>query len=105
MPVIPIPVGSCTYQLQELFDLIKNIPLFGDIICNKYLPGNGCDLPMLPGHYGGAAGGDDAITIDIPPIPDIIYGYLTGTFDITLEIYNEEWKELVCTKTTIEVTQ
>ena len=60
-----------------------------DFDCDKYLPGNGCSLPMLPGHYGGEFHGDDAIVIELPQdlvIPDILKPFLDGKIKIHLSL-------------------
>jgi len=45
----PVPVGSCTYDIQQLLDLAKQ-HIKDD--CYKYFPANGCQLPIAVGQYG-----------------------------------------------------
>ena len=76
-----------------------------DFDCDKYFPGNGCSLPLLPGHYGGAFHGDDVIVIDLPQdlvIPDILKPFLNGKIKINLKI-TAEGTEVVCVDTEIGV--
>ena len=77
-----------------------------DFDCNQYFPGNGCSLPLLPGHYGGEYHGDDAIVIELPEdlvIPDILKPFLDGKIKIHLSIEVER-SELVCADVEIGVT-
>ena len=89
--------------MQLLLNFLKDDPNFD---CNEYLPGNGCDLPMLPGHYGGTHGGDDAIEIALPAdftIPDILKPFLSGKIKIHLSIADGGKSEIVCADTEIEL--
>ena len=84
-------------------NLLKAIP---DFDCKKRLPGNGCKLPILPGHYGGTPGGTDAIVIKLPKdlkIPEIVKLLLKGTIDIHLSIADKSKSEIVCTKTEVQL--
>ena len=74
--------------------------------CNQYFPGNGCSLPLLPGHYGGEFHGDDAIVINLPEdlvIPDILKPFLNGKIKINLSISAED-SEVVCADVEIGVS-
>jgi len=100
---LPVPIGSCKYDVQQLLDFLAEDP---DFDCNKYLPGNGCSLPLLPGHYGGVFHGDDAIVIELPAdlqIPDILKPFLNGKIKIHLSL-ESEGSEAVCINTEIGVS-
>ena len=100
---LPVPIGSCKYDIQQLLDFLAEDP---DFDCDKYLPGNGCSLPMLPGHYGGEFHGDDAIVIELPQdlvIPDILKPFLDGKIKIHLSL-EADGSEIVCVDTEIGVT-
>jgi len=100
---LPVPIGSCKYDIQQLLDFLAEDP---DFDCDKYLPGNGCSLPMLPGHYGGEFHGDDAIVIELPQdlvIPDILKPFLDGKIKIHLSL-EADGSEIVCIDTEIGVT-
>jgi hypothetical protein len=100
---LPVPIGSCKYDIQQLLDFLAESQ---DFDCDKYLPGNGCSLPMLPGHYGGEFHGDDAIVIELPQdlvIPDILKPFLDGTIKIHLSMA-ADGAEIVCIDTEIGVT-
>ena len=88
-----------------LLGLLKvDVPNFD---CKKYLPGNGCALPMLPGHYGGKFGGDDALHISLPhnlTIPDALKHFLDGKVKIEAHVSNAAGSEIICAKTEIELT-
>lgn len=102
LPFIPIPVGSCTYQIQDLFDIIKNIPIEGTNICKDYFPGNGCQLPMLPGHYG-MQPENEPLLLPTFNLPEFILHYLIGTWEVKVEVYDENLKELLCVKTMLKL--
>ena len=100
---LPVPIGSCKYDVQQLLDFLAEDP---DFDCNKYLPGNGCSLPLLPGHYGGVFHGDDAIVIELPAdlqIPDILKPFLNGKIKIHLSL-ESGGSEAVCINTEIGVS-
>ena len=101
LPIIPIPVGSCTYNIQDILDLIEKIPVVGSIICENYLPGNGCELPMLPGHYG-LHPEDDPIHLPVINLPEVILRYLIGTWEMKVEVYDQKLKEVLCTKANLK---
>ena len=89
--------------MQQLLDFLAEDP---DFDCNKYLPGNGCSLPLLPGHYGGVFHGDDAIVIELPAdlqIPDILKPFLNGKIKIHLSL-ESGGSEAVCINTEIGVS-
>jgi hypothetical protein len=100
---LPVPIGSCKYEVQQLLDFLAEDP---DFDCNKYLPGNGCSLPLLPGHYGGVFHGDDAIVIELPAdlqIPDILKPFINGKIKIHLSL-ESGGSEAVCINTEIGVS-
>ena len=82
-------------------DILANIPVLGPIICEDYLPGNGCSLPMVPGHYG-MNPDEEPFKIPIPNIPEFILRYLLGTWELKVEVYNQNLKEIMCVTTTLE---
>merc|ERR1712073_86096 len=68
---LPIPcleieglhVGSCEYDADHLLNK------FSDFLCPAHVPeGQACATPLNPGMYGG----EPAIEVVIPDIPDII---------------------------------
>merc|ERR1712002_229267 len=72
LPDLPFPVGSCTYQAQQLLDVVP------DDLWAQFAPaGQSKSLPLNPGKYGDfdATG---AITLTIPDIPDIIKPLIRG---------------------------
>ena len=87
--------------MQELLDAIENIPILGPMICETYLPGNGCKLPMLPGHYGMAAN-EEPFYLPILNLQDFVLKYLMGTWEVKIEMYNESLKEIMCEATTLK---
>ena len=102
IPGLPVPVGSCKYQFQDLLDLLEADPNFD---CNEYLPGNGCNLPLLPGHYGGPEGGD-GIILELPAdlvIPDILKPLITGKVKAEINLKDSGDGDMACVKTEIEV--
>ena len=73
--------------------------------CDQFLPGNGCKLPLLPGHYGGEWHGDDTIDIILPEdlnIPDILKPFLNGKIKIHLSIA-ANGSEVVCAEATLHI--
>ena len=80
-------------------DIVKNIgTLIGTDICEKFSPENGCNLPILPGHYGG----DMPLVLPIPDLPEMLVDFVIGTWKLKLEYYDESLKELVCMSTSLE---
>ena len=99
---MPLKIGSCKYDIQQLMDLQAQDPKFD---CEKYYPGNGCSLPILPGHYGAEFHGDDAIPIKIPEdlvVPDKFKSLLEGKYNIHYSV-SAYGSEIVCTDTEIEI--
>ena len=82
-------------------DLMESIPIVGPTICNDYLPGNGCELPMKPGHYGLALD-EDPFILPVINFPDFILGYLLGTWELKVEIYDQNLNELMCITTILQ---
>ena len=82
-------------------DLIQKIPSIGPRICDDYFPGNGCTLPMLPGHYG-MHPDEDPFNLPVIKLPEFILHYLIGTWELKVEVYDENLKEIMCVKTTLE---
>ena len=98
VPKAPIPVGSCTYEMQDLLDLLQNV-IQDD--CFKYFPGNGCKLPLMPGHYG--TGGP--LSIKLPKhikIPKILKYFINGGIKVhdSITINNNE---AICTNAEIYI--
>ena len=103
VPGIPIPVGSCTYDVKILLDLVCAM-CAEEGNCDDFLPdGQGCALPMKPGHYGGVTGGKDVVTLIIPEIPAIIRPFLTGTLLFEILGTTAAGAEDLCAKLTIEL--
>jgi hypothetical protein len=99
---LPVPIGSCKYDVQQLLDFLAEDPNFD---CDAYFPGNGCSLPLLAGHYGGAFHGDDVIVVELPEdleIPAVLKPFLNGKIKIELHI-DAEGAEIVCAKTELHV--
>ena len=102
IPRVPVPIGSCKYDLQQLLGFLEADPNFD---CNEYLPGNGCNLPLLPGHYGGPEG-SEGIVIELPAdfaIPSIIKPVLSGTIKVELNMKDSGNNDMVCAKLEIDV--
>ena len=98
VPKAPIPVGSCTYEIQDLLKLLQNV-IQDD--CFKYFPGNGCKLPLMPGHYG--TGGP--LSIKLPKrikIPKILKYFINGGIKVhdSITINNNE---AICTNAEIYI--
>ena len=74
--------------------------------CDEYFPGNGCHLPMPPGHYGGTPGGDDSIEIKLPEdldIPAILKPFLAGKLENHVSITDGSNVEIVCADAEIQI--
>ena len=84
-----------------MLNLVENIPIHGQKICEAFFPGNGCQLPMLPGHYG-MHPDDEPLLLPIFKLPEFILHYLIGTWELKVEVYDENLKELMCVKTILE---
>ena len=81
----------------------ENFPQFD---CDKYIPGNGCKLPILPAHFGGKAGGEGTSDIHVPgwlEIPGFLKLFLKGPVKLGLSISNGEGSEIICVKTEIKL--
>ena len=97
IPPLP-PFGSCKYEAQDLFDLLEAMPNFD---CDEYFPGNGCQFPVLPGHYGGPD-----ITLKLPailPIPDALKPLIGGTVEVELKWRDSGDGDMACIKYAIEI--
>ena len=69
--------------------------------CFKYLPGNGCNLPVAARHYG--TGGE--IKIQLPGhlrIPSIVKEFLDGGIKVHASI-EANGSEIICTDTKIYI--
>ena len=79
---LPVPIGSCKYDIQQLFNLLKKAI---EKDCFKYFPGRGCTLPLATGHYG--TGGPLKITLPKHiEIPSIVKEFLDGGIKIHASI-------------------
>ena len=108
-------IGSCEYDAARLLKLFEEfvIPhLEGN--CKYFFPGNGCKLPLIPGHlwapYNNSRQFMDFTIPDVPedisPIIKIIYNilkpFLSGKYEIHVRIIEDQGKEL-CWRWEIEV--
>ena len=95
---LPIPVGSCKYDIQQLLDLLKQY-IKND--CFKYFPGNGCQLPAKPGHYGSTG----PIQLRLPmhfKIPSMIKEFINGDIKIHESVV-AYGSEVICIDTKINI--
>ena len=81
--------------MVELMALADNSDL-----CS-YIP-NGCQLPFVPGHYGGVDS-NDAMVIEFPMIPEIILPFLSGEMNVKVNIHDGNDNKLFCLETTLAI--
>ena len=92
----PVPVGSCTYDIQQLLDLAKQ-HIKDD--CYKYFPTNGCQLPIAVGKYGTTR----PLQIKLPEhfrIPSIVKEFMNGGIKIHESVI-AHGSEAICVDTKI----
>ena len=96
-------VGSCEYKTEELVGAFCQLcAAIGN--CEDLLPpGQACALPAAAGHYGGVAGGDDFVYIDLPELPDAIIGLLVGTLKVHILGKDVNGMEDLCADAEIEI--
>jgi len=96
-------VGSCKYTTESL--VAAFCALCTEIgNCEELLPpGQACQLPAMPGHYGGVFGGDDFVYIDLPELPSELIPLLTGTLKAHILGKDSNDAEDLCADVTIEV--
>merc|ERR1712156_798757 len=91
LPGLDLPVGSCTYQLEDLLSSAENT-----IICDQLLPdGQECGLPLNPGHYGGKAI-NDYYTFTIDNVPGAIVPFINASIDVRMTIMDDSENENLC---------
>merc|ERR1712168_933443 len=97
LPGVPIKVGSCTYEAQQLLDLVP------DDLWAEFAPaGQAKTLPLNPGKYGDF---DSSGSIDlvIPDIPAIIVPLIKGDIDVTVN-FNINGENILCADDPLHVT-
>merc|ERR1712098_873951 len=82
---LPIHIGSCSYEAQELLDLIPAED------CQKFAPaGQECKLPLNPGFYGDSD-------------PNGVKPFIQGEISVTAKAMNADGTEYLCMKNTVKV--
>jgi len=91
----PINVGSCEYDADYLLNK------FSDFLCPAHVPeGQTCATPLSPGVYGG----EPAIEVEIPAIPDILAELIgAGTYYAAASINNPDGSQMTCIYVRVEV--
>jgi len=97
MPGLPIHIGSCSYEAQDLLDLIPADD------CKKFAPeGQACSLPLNPGFYGDKDPNGSKSFV-LPAIPFIVRPFLSGDIEVTAKATNADGTEYLCMKNTVTV--
>jgi len=97
LPGLPIKVGSCKYEAQELLDLIPKDE------CDTFAPkGQACTLPLNPGYYGDKDPNGAAVHV-LPEIPAILKPLIKGDISVKAMAYDASGAEILCTQNTLSV--
>jgi len=90
-----IHVGSCEYEADYL------LTKYTDFLCPAHVPeGQACATPLNPGVYGG----EPAIEVMIPAIPDILAELIgAGTYYASASINNPDGSQMTCVYVRVEV--
>jgi len=95
VPGLPIKLGSCSFDGQEILDLLPKE------WCDKYAK-SGCKLPLKPGFYGDSnPKGFAAVTI--PDIPSILVPILSGDLTVKAQVV-QDGTEVICVQNTVHIT-
>merc|ERR1712183_145783 len=94
---VPIKVGSCDYNAQELLDLIPAED------CKTFAHGKACKLPLGPGFYGDSDPNGAAV-LTLPKIPFIIVPLIKGDINIQAKAMDAAGNEILCIQNTLSVT-
>ena len=90
IPGFPIKVGSCTFDVQEVLDLIPKG------MCDKFAPaGQPCTLPLAPGYYGDSDPNGSADVV-VPDVPAIIAPLLNGALNVKVKVVDPNGNDMVC---------
>ena len=74
---------------------------FSDFLCPAHVPeGQACATPLNPGVYGG----EPAIEVEIPAIPDILAELVgAGTYYASASINNPDGSQMTCIYVRVEM--
>lgn len=97
VPGLPISVGSCKYDANDLLALIPAED------CTKFAPaGQACALPLNPGFYGDKDP-NGSKSLVLPEIPAIIKPFLSGKIAVEAKAMLDDGTEYLCIQNTLEV--
>merc|ERR1712198_666995 len=97
VPGLPISVGSCKYDANDLLALIPAED------CKTFAPaGQACALPLNPGFYGDKDP-NGSKSLVLPEIPAIIKPFLSGKIAVEAKAMLDDGTEYLCIQNTLEV--
>merc|ERR1712174_61276 len=97
VPGLPISVGSCKYDANDLLALIPAED------CKAFAPaGQACALPHNPGFYGDKDP-NGSKSLVLPEIPAIIKPFLSGKIAVEAKAMLDDGTEYLCIQNTLEV--
>ena len=100
LQVDDLHIGSCSYEIQHLLDVLKGAE-GGEEICKSLMAeGQACDLPLKPATY---APGDEAITIELPDIPAVLEPFLKGTIQAQVTNKKPDGSPVSCLEVMVEL--
>merc|ERR1712126_339875 len=94
-------IGSVEYDGNRLFELVETFFENSDD-CTHYFPGNGCKLPLIPGHYLAPYGKNGIyFPFSVPelknPLSPFLKKLIKGSYEIQIclkAVYEDAYKEI-----------
>ena len=93
-------IGSCSYDIQHLLEVLKGAA-GGEEICKGLMAeGQDCNLPFMAGQY---AAGTDVIEILLPEIPAVLQPFLKGTINAKVTGKKADGTPVACLEVNLEL--